>query len=302
MLVSTLIERTYNEFLYPSGINRPTYDKLALAMDGSQTTLTVTGRVQNIPRDTVLEIDSELMLVDSVTGTTVTLHPTAGIGRGYLETAATTHLQFAPIYIDPTFSRQALFNTLLSMIGTLYPQGVYCRKLDSSVLYDARGPFTLPATGLQTIAITVAESKSSPIRYNQLRKGIDYLEFDEFSPPKIQLLRGGIFGGEMHVVYKTDFTLPTSEAEDLSALANPVPLRIQNYLPMAVAGYLLQGRELSRTHIEQIVRALNAQGIQVGSAMNVANQMLNIFYARYVQPEADRLREQDSQGIEFVRR
>jgi hypothetical protein len=40
----------------------------------------------------------------------------------------------------------------------------------------------------------------------------------------------------------------------------------------------------------------------VGSYLNIGNQMLSLFYARYVQPEADRLRERDFGGIEFVRR
>jgi hypothetical protein len=300
VLVSEVIERAYNEFLYPGDVNRPTYDKLATAMDGSVTSLTVTGRVQNIPRDTVLEIDSELMLVDTVTGNVVALHPT--LGRGYLETAAVAHAQFAPVYIDPAYSRKVMLNALISVIGNVYAWGAYSRKTVSTLLFTTDGTIDLPAGAKKALKILAALGTSSPLRYNQLRRGIDYLEFEEFDPPKIQLLRGGTEGGFMQIVYKAEYTLPTVETDDLSALANPVPNTLQNYLPMAIAGYLLQGRDLSRVQIEEVRRALAAAGGQPGASINLANQMLNVFYNRYVQPEADRLRERDFGGIEFVRR
>lgn len=271
-------------------------------MDASQASLTVTGRVQNIPRDTVIEIDQELMLVDSVSGTTVTLHPTAGIGRGYQDTVAATHAANAPVYIDPDYSRKTLLNGLISVIGTLYPQGLYVRKTEVATLFTTNGAITLPAGAKKVLRIATTLPSGSVNYYNQLRHGVDFIEFTDFDPPKVQILRGGKEQGGLTIVYKADFTLPTAEADDLNTLANPVPVRLQNYLPLAVAGYLLQSRELPRLNPDTVPRALATQGIQPGSSINVGNQMLNIFYARYVQPEADRLREQDSVGIEFVRR
>jgi hypothetical protein len=300
VLVSEVIERAYNEFLYPGDVNRPTFDKLANVLDASSTTFSVTGRVQNIPRDTVLEIDSELMIVDSVSGTSVTLHPT--IGRGYLETAAVGHDQFAPIYIDPTYSRKVMLNALISVIGNVYAHGAYSRKTTSALLFTTQGTVDLPTGAKKVLKVLAALGTSAPLYYNQLRKGIDYLEFEEFEPPKLQLIRGGTEGGFMQIVYKAEYTLPTQETDNLSSLANPVPDTLQGYLPMAIAGYLLQGRDLSRVQIEEIKRALGSTGIQPGVSIQLANQLLNIFYARYVQPEADRLRERDFGGIEFVRR
>ena len=296
-----MIERTYNEFLYPSGVNRPTFDKLASGMDDSQVTATITGRVTGgIPRDTVIEIDFELMLVDTVVGNTINLHPT--LGRGHLETAAATHAASAPVYVDPKYSKQAIFNAIKTVIGTLYPRGVYARKVDRTQLFTTRGVIDAPAGATKVLAITARDGLSSPVYLNQLRKGIDFIEFMEFTPPKIQLLRGGTENGEMHIVYKTEPTIPASVTDDLDTLSSPIPSRLQNYLPMAAAAYLLQGKEPSRTQIEDIRRALASQGIQVGSALNVGNQLLGLFYNQYVAPEADRLREQDSVGIEFVRR
>lgn len=303
MLVSEVIERTYSEFLYPSGVNRPTYDKLAAAINDTVTTFSVTGRVQNIPRDTVLEIDSELMLVDSVVGTTVNLHPTGGLGRGYLQTAAASHAQFAPVYVDPTYPRKTIFDTIVTIIGTLYPQGVYARVVSAAIPFTTSDLIDLPAGAKKALAVsTELDLGGGNIYANQLRKGLDWLEFMEYDPPKLQILRGGTEQGVMRIVYKSDFTEPTAESDQLDSLAAPIPARIQRYLPMAVAGYLLQGRDIGRIQTDVIVRQLATQGVQVGSSINLGNQMLNIFYARYVAPEADRLREQDNQGIEFVRR
>lgn len=299
MLVSEIIERTYNEFLYPGGASRPSYDKLTGAIDASTLTIPFSGRVQQVPDDTVYEIDAELILGE-------TFNTSTNVGtareRGWLESGAATHALGATIWIDPTFPRKALFNSLVSIMGLLYPAGVYARKIDAASTFSYSQPTKdLPTGGKKLISIDV-KSSGTVIRWNPLRPGIDYREMTQFSPPKYELFRGGAEGAVMQVVYKADFTPPTAESDNLSSLLNPVPDTLQPYLPMAVAGHLLQSRDIPRVQIEDIRRALASAGLQPGVAMNLGQGLMNTFMGRYVAAERDRLKETDAMGLEFVRR
>jgi hypothetical protein len=100
------------------------------------------------------------------------------------------------------------------------------------------------------------------------------------------------------VVYKKDFGRPTGEADDLTALG--ISETLQPYLPLAVAGYALQSKELPRVQIEEIRRMLATTGIQVGQAMNIGEQMLNKFRQIYVGAERRRLREDDPTQLEWA--
>lgn len=299
MLVSEVVDRTFNMWLYPSGINRPARDRLTSSVDASTLTIPTAGLVANVPADTVIEIDSEQMLVASVSGSTITIE---NLGRGWLETTATTHAINSIVWIDPKFTRQSVFNGLLSILPTLFPMEVYARKFDTSLTWDSSVPTkSLPTGGKKLLSIS-ALGGGSVTRYNPLRPGIDYIEHQEFDPPKYELLYGGVTNKALQVVYAADFTLPTAETDNLSSLANPVSESLQPHLPMAIAGYLLQGREVPRVQIEDVRRMLASQGVQVGAAMNVGQSILNQFYGRYVAAERDRLKKMDSQGLEFVRR
>lgn len=299
MLVSEIIERTYNEWLYPSGVDRPSYDVLSGTIDSSTLTIILEGRAGNVPDDSVVEIDNEQILVKEFATTTKTI---TAKERGWLETGAAAHTNGAIVWIDPTYTRKSIFNALVSIMGLFYPYGLYARLVDTATVFSYVTPTkTLPAGGKKILKIAVRYI-GTPEQWNQLVPGRDFIELLEFAPPKYMLRHGGAEGATMQVVYKSDFTLPTAETDDLSSLASPVPPTLQPYLPMAVAGYLLQGREVPRVVIDDIKRRLAAEGVQVGAALNVGTALLDRFVSRYLVAERDRLVEADSVGIEFSRR
>lgn len=298
MLASEVIDRTYNEWLYPGGVNRPTFDVLATAgmttsSPGYGQTFVVEGRVPNIPSDTQVEIGDELILVKSVSGTTVTV-----MDRGYLETVPATHAIGDKVLIDPRYPRITIFNALKSIITGLYALGVYRRVNVSTFDFDFDAPtLTMPAGAKRVLAV-IAKRPSSYEDWRKMMPGKDYEAFNEFQPPRVRLRRGGYDGGDLEIVYAADFTLPTTTADDLDT--GGVPTTLQPYLPMAVAGYLLQGRELPRVQIEEIRRQLGSAGVQVGAALNVGQSLLQQFRQVYVAAERARLEEADPSYFEYV--
>ena len=299
MLVSEILDRTYSEWLWPAGVDRPAVDYLAVAgmtpsapADGG--TFEVDGVQTAIPPSSILEIDSELIQTREVSGTTITVAT-----RGYLDTVPANHDIGAQVRIDTKYPRKTLFDHLLSVIGKLKPWGLYVKATDATQDFTMRNVLTLPAGAERVMAILVRDSGSLE-RYTRLRfEGRDWTLYTEFDPPKIQLHRGGGEGNDMTIVYAKDFTRPTAEADDLNA--SGVPLGVQEYLPMAVAGTALQSREIPRVQIEEIRRMLATNGIQVGTALNVGQAMIRAFRLDYVMAERRRQSEEDPMTFSWVR-
>lgn len=298
MLVSDVLDRTYLEWLYPAGVDRPAYDFLSGAITAASPaaggTFTVQGRLSSVPPDSLLEIDDELILTSSVSGTQVTVGE-----RGYLSTDPAAHADGAQVRVNPLYPRRVLFNHLRSLIGLLYTWGLYVRGTDTSQTFSVREVKQLPA-GAKRILSVLVRSTGSQETYRRLQmEGRDWVLYREFDPPKYHLRRGGGEGAQMTVVYQKDFTLPTSTSDDLDTLG--VPTTLQPYLPLGVAGLALQSKEIPRVQVEEIRRMLAAQGIQVGQALNVGQAMLRAFRFEYVAAERRRLVEQDPPVFAWAR-
>lgn len=288
MLVSDVIDRVFGEWFYPSGVNRPAFDILSTGIDNDDLTIMTEGRQESIPRDTVVEIDSELILVKDRSGAQLTVAE-----RGYLDTVAASHSSGAKVLVDPKYPRKIILNALASVIGLLYPWGLYARATTTLVV-DTSIDQALPAD-----AVRVLRVRNVDLDHRKLMRGRDYLELDEYAPMKVRIRGGAGSGANLIIVYAKDFTRPAAEADNLTTAG--VPETLQPYLPMAVAGYLLQGQELPRVQVEEIRRMLASQGIQVGAALNIGQALLQQFRQTYVAAERARLMEKDPVQFEIVR-
>lgn len=298
MLVSEILDRCYLEWLYPAGVDRPAFDFLdqpmTAASPGVGGTFTVQGRVQQVPPDSVVEIDDELILLSGFSGTQATVAE-----RGYFDTDPADHASGAQVRIDPKYPRKTLFNALRSVIGLLYTYGLYVRATDDTQVFSTREVKTLPAGAKRILSILVRSTGSQEVYKRLSMEGRDWVLYPEFDPPKYHLRRGGGEGAQMTVVYAKDFGLPSTTGDDLDALG--IPTTLQPYLPLAVAGYVLQSKEIPRVQVEEIRRMLATAGVQVGQAMNIGQAMLRAFRFEYVAAERRRLVERDPPVFAWAR-
>lgn len=294
-------------------------------MDDTQLTLKMGGRIANVPRDSILEVGDELVTVNTQNGVDLTLFE-----RGYLDSLATTHAIGDIVRLNPEYSRRTVFNALKTVIGMLYPWGVYRRRFESTETWRTDTVIAIP-TARKILSVRPRRTATRWSR-SPLKEGIDYEVFydgdetdyldvsaeetyegiyqDDYEGPdadsfqgggaEIQLYRGGFSGGEIRIVYATDFTRPNLTSDNLTSLG--VPLTIQEGLPLAIAGHLLQGREMSRLNVEEIRRLLIAAGanIPVGATFNVARAFLDAFKQVYVAAEKNRLLEVDPTRFVYV--
>jgi hypothetical protein len=100
--------------------DRITYLANAGGINASVTSATI-GSSSNLAKG-IIEIDDELILVDSYDKTSNTLNIMPGFGRGYQHSTAATHNQYAPVIIAPPFPRISIKQAINDTIGAVYPK------------------------------------------------------------------------------------------------------------------------------------------------------------------------------------
>ena len=78
------------------------------------------GSASNLAKG-IIEIDDELIWIDSFSKTNSTLNVIPGFGRGYQGTSPAPHAQYAQVTLAPTFPRVAIKKAINDTINSLFP-------------------------------------------------------------------------------------------------------------------------------------------------------------------------------------
>ena len=70
----------------------------------------------------IIEIDSELIWIDNFSQASSTLNAAPGFGRGYQNTNASPHAQYAQVTLSPTFPKVMIQKAINDVINSLYPK------------------------------------------------------------------------------------------------------------------------------------------------------------------------------------
>ena len=81
----------------------------------------IVGSQNNLAKG-VVEIDEELIWIDSFDKANNTLNVIPGFGRGYQGTTASPHAQYAPVTLSPTFPRSSIKKAINDTINSFYPK------------------------------------------------------------------------------------------------------------------------------------------------------------------------------------
>ena len=98
--------------------DRITY--LTNAITSAQTEIVV-GSQSNLAKG-IIEVDDELLWIDSFDKATNTLNVIPGFGRGYQNTTAAPHAQYAQVTLAPTFPRVFIKKAINDTINSFYPR------------------------------------------------------------------------------------------------------------------------------------------------------------------------------------
>ena len=278
--VGQLVDRVRREYVAAPD-DAPTFALLSGSLNNSATTFTYNDDPLGVEEEpgiapgAILEIDRELILVKTADNTTDTV---GSCIRGYAGTTATTHAADAPIYVNPTYTRQAIFDAIADTVVGLYPT---LWKRTHAEITSASTPVEVPATVGSIVSAHWVSGTTAATADVQL--------LDPYIPSttdKAVLLPGVPSGKTVYVVYRTKFTRPTAEADDLAALG--VEAEWERIIVVGAAAQVLAGRELDSSTAEFVSEQLRAQGYPVGSASRQRNALLE-FYRFLLDGAANRL-------------
>jgi hypothetical protein len=100
--------------------DRITYVANAGGLSTSTTSVTI-GSSNNLAKG-IIEIEDELVLVDTYDKASNTLTIMPGFGRGYQHSTAATHAQYSPVILSPAFPRVSIKQAINDTISSLYPK------------------------------------------------------------------------------------------------------------------------------------------------------------------------------------
>jgi len=100
--------------------DRITYVANPSGLTTTRTQITV-GSSSNLAKG-IVEIDDELVLIDSFDKANNVLNVMPGFGRGYQGTTASPHSQYAPVTLSPTFPRNSIKKAINDTINSFYPK------------------------------------------------------------------------------------------------------------------------------------------------------------------------------------
>jgi len=98
--------------------DRITY--LNSAITSTATAMTI-GSSANLAKG-IIEIDDELIWIDNFSQTSSTLNAAPGFGRGYQNTNASPHAQYAQVTLSPTFPKVTIKKAINDVINSVYPK------------------------------------------------------------------------------------------------------------------------------------------------------------------------------------
>lgn len=131
--------------------DRITYLANASGISTTDTSIQV-GSSTNLAKG-VIEIDDELIWVDSFTKASSTLNVIPGFGRGYSNTTPAPHTQYSQVTLSPTFPRVSIKRAINDTIASLYPK-LWAINSTTFTFTGAKNTYPLPDDAEDIISVS----------------------------------------------------------------------------------------------------------------------------------------------------
>lgn len=260
------------------------YSSLAQSMLSTDTSFTIdTGTDQNVFRGT-LEIEDELILVNSIDRSTGIVQVMAGLnGRGRDNTVAAAHNSGVLITMAPKFPRQRLKDAINDTILAMYPQLVVFGSTEITKLAPVY-EYPLPAAVddvWYVVGQLVGPTKIwQPLpnwRYNPMADTQATTDFP--SGKSIQIFDFVTPGRQMKVVYSTT-PMPLVNNTDDYATTTGFPERTVDIVVFGAISRLLPTYEAARLQQHSIEATERSPLVPAGSAAKAAQYYMALYQQR----------------------
>lgn len=271
-------------------LDQDQYSVLQSSMLATDTTFTVAlATDSNVFRGTV-EVDDELIQVQSVDRTTGIVTVLGGVnGRGWNQTTPATHAQNAIITMAPKFPRQRIKDEINNTIRAMYPSLVVFKNTEITKLAPVY-EYSLPAdvedvwyvTG-QLVGPTKIWQPLPNWRYNSKADTTATTDFP--NGKSLQIFDFVTPGRQMKVVYSTQPNVLVNNSDDYATVSG-FPERTVDIVVYGAISRLLPTYEAARLQMRSVEATERAPLVPTGSAAKAAQYYMALYQQRLDQERA----------------
>lgn len=250
---------------------------LTSAIDATATDLVVANG--NQVHIGLIEVDSELMLVEAQDGNNVKLYP---FGRGQEGTTAVAHAINAKVTNDPVFPTESIFKAIQEAILEISPDLFQVKKYEFP-WNTTHVSYGLPADVdrvLQVSYDTPGPWKMWP-KLSRWSYNSDASVADFTNGKSIEVYDGLIPGFNVQVTYAAPYTVPTTTSDTFASLG--VQETMKDVIMFNVCWRLTQSLESSRLQIRSAESRSREEAVEAGAITNLARQFFAMYSQRFAE-------------------
>jgi len=278
--------------------DRITYLANTSGISTTDTSLTI-GSATNLAKG-VIEIDDELIWIDSFDKTSSTLNVIPGFGRGYSNTSPAPHARYAQVTLSPTFPRVSIKQAINDTINSVFPK-LWSIRSTTFIFNSAVTTYALPDDAEDVLAVTwqtIGPSKEwLPVRRWRVDGMANSGAFNSTST--ISLYDAITSGRTVQVWYTSEPSTLDSSNEDFADVTG-LPETCRDVITLGAAYRLLSYLDAGRINLTS-AESDNADTKIPSSAGTSASKYLFALYNQRLQDESARLYGKYPTKIHYTR-
>jgi len=248
----------------------------------------------------IIEIDNELIWIDNFAKTTSTLNAAPGFGRGFQNSTASPHAQYAQITLSPTFPRlmikQAINDTINSVYPKLFGVASYTFTFDA-----AQTTYALPDDAQTVLFISWQTTGSSqewlPINRWRMDSLANVATFNTQST--INIYENIQPGRTVQVWYTTEPNTLDASTDDFAAVTG-LPNTCRDVITLGTAYKLLSYIDAGRISLDSAESDLADSKIPSTAGTSSSRYIYSVFQAR-LNEEALKLQDKNPIRIHYTK-
>jgi hypothetical protein len=278
--------------------DRITYLANSGGINTTATSITI-GSSSNLAKG-VIEIDEELLWIDSFDKTSSTLNVIPGFGRGYSNTSPAPHAQYAQITLSPTFPRVNIKKAINDTINAVYPK-IWAINSTTFPFNPAQVAYPIPDDAQEILAVswqTVGPSKEwLPVKRWREDKMANIGAFN--TNKTISIYENITAGRTVQVWYSAQPNTLDSSTEDFADVTG-LPESSRDVITLGAAYRLLSYLDAGRINLTS-AESDSADSKLPSSAGVSASKYLFALYNQRLQDESMKLQNKYPTKIHYTR-
>lgn len=238
----------------------------------------------------IIEIDEELIWIDSFNRTNNTLNAIAGFGRGYQGTTPSPHAENAQVTMTPTFPRVTIKQFINDTINSLYPK-LFAVQSVTFTFNAAQIAYPLPPEARDVLFISWQTPGPSlewlPVNRWRIDRMANVAAFDTTKTVNIY---EKIMPGRTVQVYYSTIPNNLSGSNDDYAGVTGLPESSRDVVTLGAAARLLSYLDTGRINLSSAEADINDTKLPSTAGAN-ASKYVYALYQQRLQEEANKLQD-----------